>query len=282
MCSTSYSLQVALVSGLIILNKEKSEGKAKMKIGARCSPGPMLQGLPTPWPHPLIWHRKERVLSHQSRAALCEPMDCGPPGSSVHRILQARILGWAATPFSRGSSRPRDWTWVSHNPGRVFTIWAKIWHGRPSLTWLLLLFASTSLHVPPLTLVKTACFSPRTSTPCPPLCWHARFSLTFLSLATVTWLAPVCSSRLNPGVTVSRKFAFPLIPQALWPATHFGLPPPPVQTSTWTLSTVCAKSASSDLPHWRGAPQRQAGCLPLCVGTMPGTGLTTSLAPGKC
>ena len=44
---------------------------------------------------------------------LCDPMDCSPPGSSVHGILQARILEWVAMPSSRGSSRPRDWTWVS-------------------------------------------------------------------------------------------------------------------------------------------------------------------------
>ena len=132
-------------------------------------------------------------------------MDCSPTGSSVHRILQARILEWVAIPFSRGSSRSRDWTWVSHIPGRFFTIWAKIWHGRPSLTWLLLLFASTSLHFLSLTLVKTACFSPCTTTPFPPLCWHALFSLTFLSLTTVTWLAPA-TSPLNLGVTFSRKF----------------------------------------------------------------------------
>ena len=37
---------------------------------------------------------------------LCDPMDCSPPGSSVHGILQARILECAATPSSRGSSRP--------------------------------------------------------------------------------------------------------------------------------------------------------------------------------
>ena len=39
---------------------------------------------------------------------LCNPMDCSPPGSSVHGILQARVLEWAAISFSRGSSRPRD------------------------------------------------------------------------------------------------------------------------------------------------------------------------------
>ena len=40
---------------------------------------------------------------------LCEPMDCSPPGSSVHVILQATTLEWVAMPSSRGSSRPRDW-----------------------------------------------------------------------------------------------------------------------------------------------------------------------------
>ena len=44
---------------------------------------------------------------------LRDPMDCIPPGSSVPGILQARILEWVAMPFSRGSSPPRDQTWVS-------------------------------------------------------------------------------------------------------------------------------------------------------------------------
>ena len=45
--------------------------------------------------------------------ALCEPVDCSPPGSSVHGILQARILECVAMPSSRGSSQPRDWTHIS-------------------------------------------------------------------------------------------------------------------------------------------------------------------------
>ena len=81
----------------------------------------------------------------QSHPPLCDPVDCSPPGSSVHRIfqarilewvaisfskvscyvvrlyvhgiLQARILEWVAFPFSRGSSQPRDWTQVSHIAG---------------------------------------------------------------------------------------------------------------------------------------------------------------------
>ena len=51
-------------------------------------------------------------------------MDCSLPGSSICGILQARILEWVATSFSRRSSQPRDWTWVSHIAGRCFTIWA--------------------------------------------------------------------------------------------------------------------------------------------------------------
>ena len=50
-------------------------------------------------------HQRE-VLVTQSCLALCEPMECSLPGSSVHGILQARILEWVAIPFSRGSPRP--------------------------------------------------------------------------------------------------------------------------------------------------------------------------------
>ena len=46
--------------------------------------------------------------------ALCDPMDCSPLGSSVHGILQARILVWVAMPSFRGSSWPRDGTGVSY------------------------------------------------------------------------------------------------------------------------------------------------------------------------
>ena len=44
----------------------------------------------------------------QSCPTLCNPLDCSPPGSSVHGVLQARILAWVAIPFSRGSSQPED------------------------------------------------------------------------------------------------------------------------------------------------------------------------------
>ena len=44
----------------------------------------------------------------QSCSTLCDPMDCSPPGSSLHGILQARVLEWVAISFSRESSQPRD------------------------------------------------------------------------------------------------------------------------------------------------------------------------------
>ena len=55
---------------------------------------------------------------------LCDPMDCSPPGSSVHGILQARILEWVAILFSRESSRPKDRTQVSRIAGGFFTVLA--------------------------------------------------------------------------------------------------------------------------------------------------------------
>ena len=55
---------------------------------------------------------------------LCDPMDCSPPGSSVHGIFQAWILEWVFVSLSRGSSWPRDRTWVSRIVGRRFTVWA--------------------------------------------------------------------------------------------------------------------------------------------------------------
>ena len=55
-----------------------------------------------------------RARSLQSCPRLCNPLDCNPPGSSVHGILQARIREWAAMPYSRGSFQPRNQTQISH------------------------------------------------------------------------------------------------------------------------------------------------------------------------
>ena len=63
---------------------------------------------------------------------LCGLMDCSPPGSSVHGILQARIQEWVAISFSRGSSRIWDRTWVSCTAGRIFYCLSH--EGSPSFT----------------------------------------------------------------------------------------------------------------------------------------------------
>ena len=52
-------------------------------------------------------------FSHSVVSNSYNPMNCGPPGSSVHGISQAKILEWVAIFFSRGSSRPRDQTHIS-------------------------------------------------------------------------------------------------------------------------------------------------------------------------
>ena len=70
---------------------------------------------------------KVEVLIAQLCLTLCDPMDCSLLGSSVHGILQARILEWVAIPFSRGSSQPRDWAQVSCFAGRFFTIWTTLY-----------------------------------------------------------------------------------------------------------------------------------------------------------
>ena len=67
---------------------------------------------------------------------LCDPMDFSPPGSSVLGIFQMRILEWIAISFSRGSSQPRDQTWIPCIAGRFFTAEAPgkeaIWIADPS------------------------------------------------------------------------------------------------------------------------------------------------------
>jgi len=81
--------------------------------------------------HPFLFRQVARVrmLSRRqvarvhmlSRVQLCNPTDCSLPGSSVHGILQARMLEWVAVSFSRGSCRPRDQTHIPCIAGGFFT-----------------------------------------------------------------------------------------------------------------------------------------------------------------
>ena len=75
-------------------------------------------------------------LVAKSCLTLSNPVNYSSPGSSVHGILQARILEWVAMPSSRGASQPRDRTLVFHTAGRFRTIWASrdAWH-TPIYSW---------------------------------------------------------------------------------------------------------------------------------------------------
>ena len=77
------------------------------------------------WSLILLWVHAWEIA--QSCPTHCSPMGCSPPGSSVHGILQARILEWVAMPSYRGSSQPGDRTCVScisGIAGGFFTVWA--------------------------------------------------------------------------------------------------------------------------------------------------------------
>ena len=65
-----------------------------------------------------------KVLVSKSCPTLWDHMDYSLPGSSVNGILQARMLEWVAILFSRDSSQPKDWNWVSCTADRFFTAWA--------------------------------------------------------------------------------------------------------------------------------------------------------------
>ena len=80
-------------------------------------------------PFPRITAAKCCMHAH-SCLILYDPMDYSPPGSSTHGIFQARILKWVAISSSRGSSQPRDQTWVSCIAGGFFTteLPGKCWH----------------------------------------------------------------------------------------------------------------------------------------------------------
>ena len=101
------------------------------------------------WSHDINWEGFTAILQGQRTKGLvtqlcltlCDPMDCGPPGSSGHGIFQARILEWVAIPFSKGPSQPRDWTQVSHIAGGIFTSWAT---GEAQLGWVAYPFSSVS------------------------------------------------------------------------------------------------------------------------------------------
>ena len=152
------------------------------------------------------WKVKGKVLVAQLCLTLCNSTDSSPPGSSVHGILQARILEWVAILFSLGSSQTRDWTWVSYIAGTFFTTWAM----REFLLSL-------------LTLIQLDSHCKRCWEQCPWSCWDAEPSLEIWEFCRLCYPSPSCCvtdlQRSFPAASSSTDFRQSLITQAWSPAT---------------------------------------------------------------
>ena len=140
-------------------------------------------------------------------AALCDPMDCSPPGSSDHRISQTRILEWVAISLSRDSSWPSDWTHISCIGRKILHHWTT-WEALfwpyvvlfPGAILILWMLTFISFIVPSCNIfshilknnieIFLSCFllhsisfsNPLTSFP---LCWFG--SLAFMIQPFLTW-----------------------------------------------------------------------------------------------
>ena len=103
-------------------------GSSQPRDWTRLNPALQADSLPSETPgksmrshrveHNWVTNTHTQSLSHAW--LVCDPVNCSPPGSSVHGLLQA-ILEWVAHSFSRGSSWPRGWTWVSCLAGGFLT-----------------------------------------------------------------------------------------------------------------------------------------------------------------
>ena len=148
-----------------------------------------------------IYFSPVHAKSLQSCPTLCDPMDCSPPGASVHGILQARILEWVAMSSSRGSSRLRDWTPISY-------------------VYLLCLEASLPLPPPGKPFQSSECVLVAQS--CPTLCDLTNYSPPGSSVRgnlqarTLEWIAVPFLQRifltqgLNPGLLHRRQILYGL------------------------------------------------------------------------
>ena len=103
-----WGVQAGNVTGIITGRKRKGQvGHGQIHAGD----GGLLEATQSQmyWPSEAQLHFLESESEvAQSCPTLCDPMDCSPPGSSVHGIFQARVLEWVAISFSRGSSQPKD------------------------------------------------------------------------------------------------------------------------------------------------------------------------------
>ena len=120
LCKDTLSVQT-----LYHLWSKDSSGEYSVNVGSQTSFYHDEVKRTTRWPRSLKWQATCFMKSEvaQSCGAFCNPMDCSLPGSSILRIFQARVVGWLAISFCRGSSWSGDQTHVSHTAGRCFTLW---------------------------------------------------------------------------------------------------------------------------------------------------------------
>ena len=147
--------------------------------------------------------------SLQSCPTLCDPMDCSPPGSSVHGILQARILECVAMPSSRKSFWPRGETWVLYNsctagrfcitepprkPPLLLHLWVK---PRPPPSFFWWAYKTCSLHLPLFNPKQLHWF----------LCWSSNIAGSLL-LKDLYLLFPLPGQLLLPGSYMAHSFPY--------------------------------------------------------------------------
>ena len=147
-------------------------------------------------------------------------MECSSPGSSVHGIFQARILEWVAYPFSRGSSQPKNRTWVSSIAGRVFPNWAM------REAWWCLVFINPfflSYH----------------SQKCPHLGLTVSLEFSF-----------TCAIEFSASVSLTHRVLFNPMHLNLWPpdSSHPCLQQP---------FSRCTFHSTKQSPHWGGGPEQK-------------------------
>ena len=144
-----------------------------------------------------IWSKYESESEvAQSCPTLCDSMDCSPPGSSVHGILQARILEWVAIFFSRGSSWPRDWTQISHIAGRGFNLWATREAPRCLLHCIFMEYILPSPHFQFMCVLKTEVLRQNI------------VGCYFLSVFVFNWRIIACCIDFYYTMWISSKYAY--------------------------------------------------------------------------
>ena len=158
-------------------------------------------------------------------------MDYSPPGSSVHRILQARILEWVAIPFSRGSSWPKDWTQVSCIAGRFFTFLATREAHRKGTAWWFKEQTSHSRKHCYLELICTtakslqSCLTPCNPMDCSPWCYSVHGILCGLWFHCSSFRSRPTLCCADQAQRLAQAAAFSWL-VSLYP--HYNPPPPTI------------------------------------------------------